>query len=185
MSNVSLKEQLQAVATQLSSTTSEKTKQSHPNHHHINRNNNNKNHRPEKVTKPKPRWLDYVQYGVELLRAYFPNGFKSMSEVKPLKKGIKQDLVKRLSTMEMIVTEDKACMVKSLTYYVNTSAYHRSVVEGSARIDLDGNPAGIVTAEEAKYSVDRHQAKLKAKQAGASNSQKGKDDNQSHNIHSD
>jgi ProP effector len=65
--------------------------------------------------------------------------------------------------MNEIVTEDKACMVKSLSYYVNTAAYHKAVVDGAIRIDLDGKNVGAVTAEEAKYSVDRQQAKLQAK----------------------
>lgn len=151
MSNASLKEQLQAVASQLSDKLGNETKPK------------KKFHQAEKVNKPKPKWLDYVQYGVELLKVYFPAGFKSANEVKPLKKGIKQDLVKRLSTIEGIVTEDKACMVKSLAYYVNTASYHKSVIEGATRIDLDGQPAGVVTAEEAKYSIERHQAKLQAK----------------------
>jgi ProP effector len=148
MSNASLKEQLQAVASQLSD---KQEKQNRKKIHHVDKN------------KPKPRWLDYVQYGVELLKVYFPAGFKDPSDVKPLKKGIKQDLVKRLSTLN-IVTDDKACMVKSLAYYVNTLSYHKSVTEGVARLDLDGNPSGNVTAEEAKYSIEKFQAKLQAKQ---------------------
>jgi len=148
MSNASLKEQLQAVASQITEKTSHENKPK-------------QKLKPEdKISKPKPKWLDYAQYGVELLRAYFPEGFSAPSEVKPLKKGIKQDLVKRLGMIETIVTEDKACMIKSLTYYVNTSAYHKSVLEGVDRIDLDGNPDGKVSAEEAKYSFDKHQAKL-------------------------
>lgn len=156
MSNASLKEQLQAIASQMSEKAG-------------NGQTYKKKILPaEKSKKPKPRWLDYVQYGVELLKVYFPDSFKTGIEIKPLKKGIKQDLVKRLSTMDTIVTEDKACMVKSLAYYVNTSAYHKSVIEGAMRIDLDGKPAGVVSAEEAKYSSDRHQAKLQAKQAALS-----------------
>jgi len=89
------------------------------------------------------------------------------NEIKPLKKGIKQDLIKQLSTMDQVVTEDKACMVKSLSYYVNTIAYHKSVLEGVARIDLEGNPAGAVSTEEAKYSSERHQARQQLKQSGA------------------
>lgn len=161
MSNASLKEQLQAVASQLSDTLGKEQKEK--------KYNKNKFRHIEKPKKPKPRWLDYVQYGVELLKVYFPSGFKTANEVKPLKKGIKQDLVKRLSSIDHIVTEDKACMVKSLAYYVNTTAYHKSVVEGATRVDLDGNPAGIVSAEEAKYSVERHQAKLQAKKAATPN----------------
>ncbi len=152
MSNASLKEQLQAVASQISDTHGKEQKPKR------------KFRQVEKPGKPKPKWLDYVQYGVELLKAYFPGGFKEPNEVKPLKKGIKQDLVKRLSTLENVVTEDKACMVKSLAYYVNTAAYYKSVVEGAMRIDLDGVPAGEVTAEEAKYSVERQKAKMEAKQ---------------------
>lgn len=158
MSNASLKDQLAAVASQL---TDNKSKISKPA-------TVNKPKKPfmrvEKPAKPKPKWLDYVQYGVELLRAYFPACFKSSNEIKPLKKGIKQDLVKRLSTLENVVTEDKACMVKSLSYYVNTAAYLKAVVPGVERIDLDGKPDGVVTAEEAQYSNERQQAKLLAKQ---------------------
>lgn len=153
MSNASLKEQLQAVASKLSDNV--------PNEHKQPKKKFNAS--DAKSKKPKPKWLDYVQYGVELLKAYFPACFKATNEVKPLKRGIKQDLVKRLSGLDCIVTEDKACMVKSLAYYVNTSAYHKSVVDGATRIDLDGNPAGIVTTEEAKYSVDRFQAKMQSK----------------------
>ena len=149
MSNASLKEQLQAVASQLTEKTS-----------------NSSNHQPKHKSSlpPKPKWLDYAQYGVELLKAYFPLAFVSPKDVKPLKKGIKQDLAKRLSTLETIVTEDKACMIKSLSYYVNTIAYHKSILEGAARIDLDGQPDGVVTAEEARYSLDRQQTKLLARQ---------------------
>lgn len=158
MSNGSLKDQLQAVAAQFADPAK---KSRHP-----------KQHKPgaaEKAQKPKPRWLEYAQYGVELLKAYFPGAFKPMSEVKPLKKGIKDDLLKRLSSMENIVTEDKACMVKSLSYYVNTKSYHKSVVAGAERIDLDGQPAGIVSDEEAKYSLEKQQARIQAKkQVGAS-----------------
>jgi ProP effector len=77
--------------------------------------------------------------------------------------GIKQDLVKLLSTREDIVIADKACMVNSLSYYVNSTAYHKSVSEGATRIDLDGNPAGNISAEEAKYSTECRQAKLQKK----------------------
>ena len=155
MRNGSLKEQLQAVAPQLSENVV-KTKVPHK--------------RPlrqqlEKPQKPKPKWLDYAQYGVELLRVYFPQAFKSPNEIKPLKKGIKEDLLKRLSTMEGIVTEDKACMVKSLAYYVNTALYHKSMVPGAMRVGLDGESTGEVTAEEAKYSHDKQQAKMQAKKA--------------------
>lgn len=158
MSNASLKDQLQAVASQLSDTLVKE-------HRHKHKIQRVEKRAPEKSSKLKPRWLDYVQYGVELLKTYFPTAFRSLNEVKPLKKGIKQDLVRRLSTLSEIVTEDKACMVKSLSYYVNTAAYHKTVIEGAIRIDLDGNEVGAVTAEEARYSVERQHAKQQAKLA--------------------
>ncbi len=89
--------------------------------------------------------------------------FKEIKEIKPLKIGIKQDLVKRLSTMSDLAVTDKACMVTSLSYYVNSPAYHKSVVENAMRIDLDGESVGKVSVEEAHYSVERRKMKLQKK----------------------
>ena len=152
MSNLSLKEQLKAVASQLSTSNQPKKK-------------SYQSRSSQKIAKPKPRWLEYVQYGVELLKLYFPLCFKQTNEMEPLKKGIKQDLIKRLSEMNDIGIEDKACMMKSLSYYVNTMAYHQHVLAGVMRIDLDGQPTETVSTEEAKYSFERYQAKLTNKQA--------------------
>lgn len=165
MSNASLKEQLQAVASQLSDKLVKEHKPKFKKR--LNPAQNKAAQTKVAPAKVKPKWLEYVQYGVELLRVYFPACFKSMNEIQPLKKGIKQDLIKQLSSIETIVTEDKACMVKSLAYYVNTAAYHKSVVEGATRVDLNGQPAGIVTAEEAKYSIERQQAKIQAKKSAS------------------
>jgi ProP effector len=176
MSNASLKEQLQAMASQLSDTIV-KTAPEKPTHRPAARQKPGagrprpsspakpaRAQQPRPPAPPKPKWLELAQYGVALLRSYFPAAFKPMSQVQPLKKGIKEDLVKRLSTLEGVVTDDKACMVKSLSFYVNTAAYHRSVVAGVNRLDLDGQPAGQVTPEEALYSAE----KLQHKKAGAS-----------------
>jgi ProP effector len=152
-SNASFKDQLAALIPQVA-----QNKEIKPSKNRVGQRNHNNNNNKEK--KIKPKWLDYAQYGVALLKAYFPGAF---NEVKPLKKGIKQDLVKQLSTMSNIVIEDKACMVKSLSYYVNTMSYHKSITEGSVRIDLDGQGAGQVMPEEAKYSAERFQAKLQTK----------------------
>lgn len=174
MTNASLKEQLEAVVSQLSEniikTQKVKAKGSPQTSFQGTRIPSSPRSRDSHEAKPanqsvqtKPKWLDQAQYGVELLKAYFPNCFKTLNEVKPLKKGIKEDLVKRLSTMSDVVIEDKACMVKSLTYYVNTLAYHKSVVEGAGRIDLEGVVTGTVSAEEATYSKEKQQAKLTAR----------------------
>lgn len=148
MSNPSLKEQLQALSLE--------TK---PKKNHL----QNKQGKQQQPVKQKPQWLEQAQYGVELLKAFFPNCFRAVKEVQPLKIGIKQDLVKQLSTMNEVVVGDKACMVNSLSYYVNSPAYHKSVVAGATRIDLEGTSSGIVTAEEANYSAERRKAKMAKK----------------------
>lgn len=174
MTNFSLKEQLQALSGGLSS---EPSKQ--PSEHKSNHIKNNYKKRPkshiqpggggEKPIKQKPAWLEQAQYGVELLKAYYPNCFKETKDIQPVKVGIKQDLVKNLSTHDEITMSDKACMVSSLAYYVNSVGYHKSVVAGATRIDLDGNSAGTVTAEEAQYSADSRKAKLQKKQGAKPN----------------
>ena len=155
MSNLTLKEQLQALSLGAQPpTTSDKNNKSFK--------KQDRSDDKAKI-KQKPVWLEHAQYGVELLKAYFPACFKEVKDTKPLKIGIKQDLVKYLSTREDIVIGDKACMVSSLAYYVSSPAYHRNVVEGAARIDLEGNDSGIVTAEEAQYSVECRKTKLQKK----------------------
>jgi ProP effector len=157
MSNPSLKEQLQALSIGSSSRAENEKHKS------------KKRHQPAggPAAKQKPQWLEQAQYGVELLKAFFPLCFKEIKDIQPLKIGIKLDLVKRLSTLTDVVVTDKACMVNSLAYYVNSPAYHKSVVVGATRIDLDGNAAGAVSAEEANYSIERRKAKLQKKTANS------------------
>jgi ProP effector len=156
MSNLTLKEQLQALS--LGSSPNSPASSSRPEKNKL---------APQKIgnpkhstTKQKPAWLEHAQYGIELLKAYFPLCFKEIKDIQPLKIGIKQDLVKRLAILDGIVLGDKACMVSSLAYYVSSPAYHKSATEGATRIDLDGNAAGQVSAEEARYSTECRKAKL-------------------------
>ncbi len=156
MSNLTLKEQLEALALSSSSTPTptpaEKAKRPQQ-----------KQAKPSNNVKPKPAWLEHAQYGVELLKAHFPACFKEMQEIQPLKIGIKQDLVIRLGGIDTIVLNDKACMVNSLAYYVSSASYHRNMIAGATRIDLDGNPTSLVTEEEAQYSANCRQAKFQKK----------------------
>jgi ProP effector len=149
MSSPSLKEQLEALSLQSSPKQENKPKK--------------KNFVKTQAPAKKPVWLEYAQYGVELLKAHYPECFKNNKEIRPLKVGIKQDLVKELSSRSDIAIADKACMTNSLTYYVNLTAYHQSVVENAVRTGLDGQAVGVVTAEEARYSFERQQAKLQKK----------------------
>lgn len=157
MSNASLKEQLESLGLSSNTPNEKSAAPKAP---------INKKPLAEKKTKTKPikpAWLEQAQYGVELLKAYFPNCFKELKEIQPLKIGIKQDLVKYLSTREDIVIGDKACMVNSLAYYVNSPSYHKQMVAGATRIDLQGQAASVVTSEEANYSLECRKAKLEKK----------------------
>lgn len=152
MPNPSLQEQLQALVPAASSQRRDKELKI-----------STKKNKIKKSSMHKPAWLEYTFYGVELLKTHYPACFKEQAEIRPLKVGIKQDLVKHLSTREDIVIADKSCMIKSLGYYVTRLNYLKSVIEGASRIDLMGLPAGLVTVEEARYSNEQYQAKLKKK----------------------
>lgn len=164
MSNASLKEQLQAMTLQLGDQPSPQHQQGAP----VPGGRQPTRHKAvakkvEKNGQNKPKWLEYAQYGVELLKAYFPLSFKEIQDIAPLKKGIKQDLVKRLGAIDSIVIEDKACMIKSLAYYVNTNAYHKAMKEGAARLDLDGQAVETVTTQEMQYAQEKLAGKQKAR----------------------
>ena len=103
MTNLSLKEQLQALSTNASLAINEQVKKS-------TKPQPSREKSLVKQVKHRPAWLEYAQYGVELLKAHFPECFKEMKEVKPLKVGLKQDLVKHLGTRGDIAVSDKACM---------------------------------------------------------------------------
>lgn len=171
MSRASLKDQLQAVAPHLSETFSEQADKSS-----ISLSSPPRGAQPQKRTTPpaparaaqKPQWLEAAYYGIELLKAYFPECFKAGTAIRPLKKGIKQDLVKRLSTIEGIILTDKACMIKSLSHYVGTAQYQKQMTAGKERIDLEGQVCGEVTEEEAQHAISQQQAKKLARQRNVS-----------------
>jgi len=167
MSNLSLKEQLQAFASDLPAPVEAKKVQPVK----IKPQNNissAKAANPAKATRkeaaPRPAWLEQARYGVELLKVHYPACFKEPNEIVPLKIGIRQDLIKHLGGRTDIALADKACMSSSLSYYVNSPGYHRRVISGVTRIDLNGEAAGLVTEEEAVYSQTKREAKQQKKQ---------------------
>ena len=94
----------------------------------------------------------------ELLRALgrrYPTVF-DVSRERPLKVGICEDLV------AAGLTEDEA--VVALRAWTRRRGYHLRMTEGAARIDLDGNECGTVTAEQAEHARDRL-ASIAAKKA--------------------
>jgi sRNA-binding protein len=65
----------------------------------------------------------------------------------PLKVGIAAAIPARCRAIERRVLK------MALTAYTGRVMYLRGLVEGAARLDLDGNPAGEVTARDAEYAA--------------------------------
>ena len=89
-----------------------------------------------------------------MLRQRFPAAFArlDLTRRQPLKIGIRNDII--AAVPEIAATE----IGLALKIYAGHVSYLSQCVEGAARIDLDGEPAGVVTATEAAYA-----AKLVAK----------------------
>ena len=67
----------------------------------------------------------------------------------PLKVGIAADLVERGPEL------DHHKLTVALTVYTRRVMYLRSLVAGAARVDLEGNPAGEVTVQDAEHAAAR------------------------------
>jgi ProP effector len=87
---------------------------------------------------------DEVGAALALLCEAFPKAFSVFEQRrKPLKIGIRQDLLVRLDGG---LTEIELRQV--LRAYTGNRRYRERLLAGAPRFDLDGNPAGMVTAEE-------------------------------------
>ena len=103
-----------------------------------------------------------VQLTLDLLRTRYPHCFNS-EDPRPLKVGIGQDLRDTLPEEVSL-----PILHEALAFYVGQSAYLESVKAGAARIDLDGNPAGVVQPDEAEYAAKRLERLRQAADAAAS-----------------
>jgi ProP effector len=82
---------------------------------------------------------------LERLIVQFPECFKPPDQTpRPLKIGIHLDVAAALPDVSRN-DQDLAFGI-----YVRTKAYHATLVEGAPRIDLNGDPAGAVSAVEAR-----------------------------------
>ena len=80
---------------------------------------------------------------------------------RPLKIGIAADIPARCPELEWHVLK------MALTAYAGRVMYLRGLVEGAARLDLDGNPAGEVTARDAEYAATKLARILASREAAA------------------
>ena len=94
---------------------------------------------------------------LELLCERFPRTFaRNPSGRQPLKLGIDRDLVARLGGIV-----SRSALKRALGIYTSCLEYRATLIEGAARIDLDGNPAGAVTADEAEHALAPRSTKTK------------------------
>jgi ProP effector len=113
-----------------------------------------------KTAGRKRQWHAAAVDTLLTLRQKFPQAFARLNDNRrrPVKVGIHLDIQAAIPDL------DKVAIGRALKFYVSDFRYHRACIEGAARIDLDGNPAGAVTAAEAENSA-RSVAGIKAKLA--------------------
>ena len=86
---------------------------------------------------------------LELLCERFPGTFaRNPAERQPLQRGIDRALVACLGGIV-----SRSALKRMLSIYTACPEYRATLIEGAARIDLDGNPADAVTASEAAYAL--------------------------------
>jgi sRNA-binding protein len=103
-----------------------------------------------------------VETAIAELAAVFPAAFAlDPTLVRPVKLGINDDIYAQFAISRRRI---KA----ALRAYCNRVHYLRASTEGVMRIDLTGEPAGTVTATEARHATERLAAvaKIAAKRAG-------------------
>ena len=79
----------------------------------------------------------------------------------PLKVGIAAAIPARCRAIE------RRALKMALTAYTGRVMYLRGLVAGAARLDLDGNPAGEVTARDAEYAAAKLAKTLASREAAA------------------
>jgi ProP effector len=87
------------------------------------------------------------QAALQLLMETYPQAF-DRSNVRPLKIGIQDDLI-----ADEKVAKNK--IKRALASYVRAPQYFRSMTEGAPRVNLQGEPSGEVTAEEAEHAKEQ------------------------------
>ncbi|MCV6590873.1 MAG: ProQ/FinO family protein [Marinobacterium sp.] len=94
--------------------------------------------------KPKSRNRAANMAALQLLIDAYPEVF-NRDNIRPLKIGIQEDLV-----ADEKVAKNK--IKRALASYVRSLGYIRTIREGVDRIDINGQPAGKVTADEALHA---------------------------------
>jgi len=95
---------------------------------------------------------------LDLLCERFPKTFmRDPVRRSPLKRGIDRDLVARLDGLS-----SRTALKRVLGGYTACPEYRAGLIEGVARIDINGEPAGTVTASEVAYALAPKPAKTRS-----------------------
>ncbi|MGB3433896.1 ProQ/FinO family protein [Achromobacter sp.] len=101
--------------------------------------------RPQQKREP----VDPVVEAIWRLQKHFPQAFpKNPAPKLPLKQGILADAAQHLEKLGM--TEEQ--LKQAIATWCKGSRYWSSMVADATRVDLQGEPAGTVTAEQASYA---------------------------------
>jgi ProP effector len=98
-----------------------------------------------KPNTPRTRRKSYE--AMLLLVEKFPAAFSEAGERRPLKIGLANDLLARGINRQVTA--------RGLHSYCNAYRYLVALQDGAVRIGLDGEPAGVVTADEAANAQQR------------------------------
>ena len=90
-----------------------------------------------------------AEAAIELFRELFPRAFPLHRARVPLENGIE---AKIFPTVRGAMTPREVS--DAVRFYTSSAAYLRCLRPGAKRIDLAGNPVGIVTAEEAGRAAE-------------------------------
>lgn len=102
---------------------------------------------------------------IAFLAERFPLCFTAEGEARPLKIGIFQDLVERVQGEESL---SKTQLRSALRLYTSSWRYLYGVKVGAERVDLDGNPCGVLEeqhVEHARKQLEEAKARVQAQRA--------------------
>ncbi|MEH2920351.1 RNA chaperone ProQ [Samsonia erythrinae] len=102
---------------------------------------------------------------IAFLAERFPLCFTTEGETRPLKIGIFQDLVERVSESDNV---SKTQLRSALRLYTSSWRYLYGVKLGAQRVDLDGNPCGELEqqhVEHARKQLEEAKARVQAQRA--------------------
>ncbi|QOV70588.1 RNA chaperone ProQ [Citrobacter sp. BDA59-3] len=102
---------------------------------------------------------------IAFLSERFPHCFSAEGEARPLKIGIFQDLVARV---EGEMNLSKTQLRSALRLYTSSWRYLYGIKAGATRVDLDGNPCGVLDeqhVEHARKQLEEAKARVQAQRA--------------------